>query len=466
MFYGREHELSLFNERYNSNHAELIVLYGRRRVGKTELLRHFAKDKSHVFYVCRETVDSEQLKLFSKKILSNTIVSQYIKTFNDWEDAFKFIKDLPFDGKKFLIIDEFPYMVNGNSSIPSILQGLWDTTLKDENVMFVLCGSSMSFMEREILGEKNPLYGRATAVIKLEQLDFYTACNFFKYKTIEDMIILYSILGGIPHYLKQFNYDLSVEDNIKKYTLTKGSVLYSEVDFLLKQELREISTYNTLIEAIAMGNTKLNDIYTKTGIDKNKITVYLKNLIELGIIEREYPITMGIKKTINLSNGLYKIKDNYFKYYYRFIFPNISELEEYNIDIVYDMAIKPFLNEYVAFEFENICKTFLRKENINNNLPFNFLKIGRWWDKQNEIDIVAFDNKDNIIFGECKWKNSKITKNELEKLKAKSLSVEGDFKNKYYYLFSKSGFDEELIKIATVDDKVRLIGKDELCKYV
>lgn len=234
---------------------------------------------------------------------------------------------------------------------------------------------------------------------------------------------------------------------------------------MLKQELREISTYNTLIEAIAMGNTKLNDIYTKTGIDKNKITVYLKNLMELGIIEKEFPITHGIKKTINIQNGLYKIKDNYFKFYYRFVFLNISELEEYNIDIVYDMAINPFLNEYVSFEFENVCISYLKKQNRLNNLPFNFIKIGRWWNKTDEIDIVAFDNNDNVIFGECKWKNSKVSRKELEKLKEKSTKVEGDFNNKYYYLFSKSGFDQELIKIAQVDEKVKLIDLSEICKY-
>lgn len=231
MFYGRENELEFFNERFNSNNAELVVLYGRRRIGKTELLRHFSKDKQHVFYVCRETVDGEQLRLFSKKMLNNTPMQEYLKIFNNWEDAFKFVKDLPFLSKKLLIIDEFPYMVNSNNSIPSILQELWDIVLKDENIMIVLCGSSMSFMEKQVLSEKNPLYGRATGILKLEQLDFYTACNFFKNKSNEEKIVIYSILGGIPHYLKQFNYELSLEENIKKYILTKGSILYSEVDF-------------------------------------------------------------------------------------------------------------------------------------------------------------------------------------------------------------------------------------------
>ncbi|WP_057979307.1 ATP-binding protein [Caloramator mitchellensis] len=462
MFVGRNEELNFLNEKYNLKSGQFIVLYGRRRIGKTELLRHFSKDKPHIFYVCRETVDSEQLKLFSKKLLEKSSVSQYLSTFKDWEDAFRFFKDLPYDGKKLVIIDEFPYMVNSNKSIPSILQNLWDETLKDENLMIVLCGSSMSFIEKEILAEKNPLFGRTTGVLKLDELDFYTASLFFENKTIEERIILYSILGGIPHYLKQFDYGLSIELNIKKNILTKGSVLYSEVDFLMKQELRETATYYTIIQAIAMGNTKLNDIHTKTGIDKTKILVYLKNLMDLNLIEREYPITMSIKKTSNSQNGLYKLKDNYFKFYYRFVFPNISELEEYDIDGVYELAIKPFLNEYVSFAFEDVCKEYLRKNNKQNKLPFRFLKIGRWWDKKDEIDIVAYDNLGNALFGECKWKNSKAGLKELNKLKEKSIKVDNNFINKYYYIFSKSGFDDELLDIAKIDNTIKLIDLNKI----
>lgn len=462
MFYGREDELNFLSERYNSNNAQFVVLYGRRRIGKTELLRFFSKDKPHIFYVCRETIDSEQLNLFSKKILGNTILSQYLTSFNDWEAAFKYIKDIPNMDKKLVIIDEFPYMVNTNSSIPSILQNVWDEILKYENVMLVLCGSSMSFIEKEMLSEKRPLYGRATAIIKLEELDFYTACNFFDNKPYEEKIVLYSILGGVPHYLKQFDYNLSVEENIKKYILTKGSVLFSEPDFLLKQELRETSTYNTLIEAIALGNTKLNNIYTKTGIEKTKIIVYLKNLMELNLIVKEYPVTYSIKKSVNPQNGIYKLKDNYFKFYYKFVFPNLSELEEYNIDIVYDLAVKPFLNEYTSYIFEDVCISYLKIQNKKNNLPFNFLKIGRWWDKNNEIDIVAFDNQGNAILGECKWKNSKVSKNELFKLIEKSNHIDIKFNNIYYFIFSKSGFDDELINLALLDEKIKLIGLEDL----
>lgn len=404
------------------------------------------------------------VKYFNFIGITYSRMSDYINSFKDWEDAFGYIRDIPIDGKKLVVIDEFPYMVNGNHSTPSIIQNLWDESLKNENLMIILCGSSMSFIEKEILGEKNPLYGRTTGIYKLLEFDFFTSREFFNNISNEEKIIAYSVLGGIPHYLNQFNPMLSLDENIKRNILSKGSVLYNEVEFLMKQELRETAIYYTIIEAIALGNTKLNDIYTKTLIEKTKISVYLKNLMDLNIIEKEYPVTTKIKKLINPQNGLYKIKDNYFKFYFRFIFQNITELESEDIDGVYECNVKPYINEYTSYIFEDVCIQFLRNLNKKKRLPFRFSKIGRWWDNKNEIDIVAYDEKGNLICGECKWKTSKAGIKELNKLKEKSLYIKGDFENKYYYLFSKSGFDEELIKIQEFDKSVQLFNADDIAE--
>jgi AAA+ ATPase superfamily predicted ATPase len=230
----------------------------------------------------------------------------------------------------------------------------------------------------------------------------------------------------------------------------------------MKQELRETAIYYTIIEAIALGNTKLNDIYTKTLIEKTKISVYLKNLMDLNIIEKEYPVTMEIKKSANSQSGLYKIKDNYFKFYFRFIFQNITELESEDIDGVYEYNVKPYLNEYTSYVFENVCIQFLRVLNKNKKLPFRFSRIGRWWDNKNEIDIVAFDEKGNLICGECKWKTSKVGIKELNKLREKSLYIKGNYEEKYFFLFSKSGFDEELVNIQKFDKNVYLFSVDDI----
>lgn len=462
MFVGRQNELDFLNNRYNCQGGQLIVLYGRRRVGKTETLHEFCKGKEHVFYSCTECTDDHQLKAFSSRILSKDIpAAKYIKEFADWEQSLKSILELPGNDKKLLVIDEFPYMVKNNSSIPSILQNLWDSQLKDQNVMIILCGSAMSFIEKEILAEKNPLYGRATGILKMNEMDFYDAIKFFPNQTILNKILSFAVLGGIPHYLKQFDVSRSIEDNIKTNILQRGSILYSEVEFLMRQELRETTVYNTVIGAIAMGNTKLNDIYQKTKIDKNKLTVYLKNLIDLGIIEREFPVSDGIKEQANIQRGLYQITDNFFRFWYAFVFPNVSELEAGDADGIYEYAVKPQLDEYTSHIFETICREYLLKLNMQNKLPFHFTKIGRWWDKQNELDIMATDkNKNHFILGECKFKNSAFDLSELNNIIAKFKPNKKDTKV-YYYLFSKSGFTNGVMKTAKEKD-IRLVTIDDL----
>lgn len=326
MFVGRESELNFLEERYSRNKGELVVLYGRRRVGKTETLIQFCKDKPHLFFSCRECTDKLQLKNFSEKLLKEKIpASAYISEFTDWEKAFRSITELPYGEKeKLVVIDEFPYMCKGNESIPSVLQNLWDDLLKDENIMFILCGSAMSFIEKELLAENNPLYGRATGIYKMTEMGFYDAAKFFPDYSPKEKVIAYSILGGISHYLNQFDGSRTLEENIKKSILSKGSALYSEVEFLLRQELRETPVYNSIIEAVALGNTKLNEISMKSLIDDtSKTSVYLKNLIEHGIIEREFSISESIKEKANSNKGLYRITDNFFRFWYAFVFTNV-----------------------------------------------------------------------------------------------------------------------------------------------
>jgi uncharacterized protein len=455
MFVGRELELNFFEERYKTEDAQLIVLYGRRRIGKTELLKMFSKNKTHIFHICRDCTDREQLQLFSKKMIMGSKHEEFLKEFSDWEQAFRFILELSIEGKKLLIIDEFPYMVKINTSIPSILQNLWDEVLKNENIMIVLCGSAMSFIEKEMLAEKNPLYGRATGILKMKEMDYFESSIFFQDYSLEEKILSYAILGGIPHYLKQFDRNRSLRENIIKNILSKGCILYSEVEFLLKQELRETSVYNTLIHAVAMGNTKLNDIFHKVQMDRAKISVYLKNLIELNIVEKEIPINETIKSSANTQRGLYFLKDNFFTFWYRFIFPNLSELEEGDVLGVYENLIEPYLEQYTSRVFEKICIQYLRKLNRSGILPVRFTKIGRFLNGDTEIDILAQIKGESYISGECKWKNSKVSIGDYYKLRSK---VEGlKIRCDYYYLFSKVGFTEQLMDLAQKDQGLKLV---------
>lgn len=449
MFIGREEELNFLEERYQAEEAQLLVLYGRRRIGKTETLRHFCEGKPHVFYSCTECTDEQQLKAFSERMLRTGMsAARYVDTFTSWEMALKSIVDLPGESKKLLIIDEFPYMVRMNQEIPSVLQKLWDQLLKDSSVMIILCGSAMSFIEKEILAEKNPLYGRATGILKMKEMGFYDAIQFFPKFSLEDKIVAYAILGGIPHYLKQFSDSLSLAENVKKHILTRGSILYSEVEFLMRQELRETTTYNTIITAVALGNTTLNDIYTKTQIEKTKLSVYLKNLMDLGIICREFSVSEKIKVQANVQRGLYQLTDNFFRFWYAFAFPYLSELESGDVDGIWEYVIKDKLDYFVSWVFEDVCRQYLRKKNRKNELSFHFTQIGRWWNKTDEIDVVAMDAaREHFLIGECKYKNSLFPVSEFKRLQEKAYSLDIHVE-KEFWIFSKNGFTTELNALA------------------
>ena len=467
MFIGREQELAFFEDAYHASGGQLVVLYGRRRIGKTEILRRFCEGKSHVFYSCREMSDGKQLAAFSQRVLksarADALIFNQISAFQDWEAAFSgFIALSAGDAKKLLIIDEFPYMCKGDPSIPSILQTLWDERLKNQDVMIVLCGSAMSFMEEKILSEKAPLYGRATGIYKLNELPFGDAIQFFPRYSDEDKTLAYAILGGIPHYLRQFDPALSLRENIVKNVLTKGCALYSEVEFLIRQELREPALYNTLIEAVALGNTQLNDIYTKTGMDKSKISVYLKNLIELRIVEREFSVLSNVKELATSTRGLYRITDNFFRFWFRFVFPNQTDLEIGDAVGVCAHVVGPQLNDFASSVFEAVCRAYIRKKNRSGELPFRLAKMGRWWGKLNtvasEIDILAVDAKSkHYILGECKFRNAIMDIDDLDRLIEKSAICKTG-ETIQYMLFSKSGFSEKLISQAKEKKNISLVS--------
>ena len=483
MFIGRKAELKFLQNKYTEDGGQLIVLYGRRRVGKTETLREFCKDKPHIFFSCTQTTDRVQLRNFSTRMLKENIPARnYISEFADWEKAFRSVLDLPYgDQKKLLVIDEFPYMCRGNKSIPSILQNLWDAELRDSNVMMILCGSAMSFIEKELLAEKNPLYGRATGIYKMKEMGFYDAAKFFPDYSARDKVLSYAVLGGIPHYLRQWNPKLSVGENVKQNILTKGCILYSEVDFLLHQELRETPIYNSIIEAVALGSTKLNDISQKSLVeDTSKTSVYLKNLIELGIVEREFSVDAKTKEQANSGRGTYRLTDNFFRFWYAFGFANFSQLEDGDVDGVYEYVVKPALHEFASFAFEDVCREFVREMQKKNELPFRYAKMGRWFGKttvrdekasgglrttETEIDLLAISqDATKYLVGECKFKGVPFSYAEYLDTLAK-LSPQKNHAEFYYALFSESGFNSKIVDHAA-EDKTQLYTLDQIVNYV
>ncbi len=442
-FIGREYEMKTLERLYIENTFQFIVMYGRRRVGKTRLLSEFCKNKNSIFFVAEEYNEKIALEKFSRKILEHYDMSEFMSSFESWEKAFLFIHKKAQEDPLVLVIDEFPYIAMANKSIPSLLQNLIDHTLKDSKLFLIICGSSMSFMEKDVLSYKSPLYGRRTSQMKIEPFDFFDSVKFFPSYSIENKIISYGVVGGIPQYLQKFKESFSIDDNIKNNLLEKSSYLHEEPLNLLKQELREPALYNSIIESIATGSSRLNDIATKVGEDSSKCSNYLKALVELEIIEKEIPI--GEKATSKKT--LYSIKDSLFRFWYRYIFTNSTLIEQEMIEYVYEKKIKPDLSDFLGNTFEKVCVDYLKHKNKKMELPFVFEKIGRWWGnnpikkRQEEIDILAVD-KNTALVGECKWRNELLNMNVVNSLIEKSQAL--NYENKYYIYFSKSGFTEEV----------------------
>ncbi len=442
-FIDRKEELSTLIERYDSGRAEFIVIYGRRRVGKTELIKEFFKGKEHVYYLANKTDDKLQLKKLTERTANS--FHERAPLIEDWSEFFEYLSEKAGRERLIFVIDEFPYLIASNKAIPSLFQGGWDEHLRTTRIFFLLCGSSIAMMELKVLGHKSPLYGRRTGQLKIQPLGFKEARLFFEGLDIKSQIINYSILGGIPLYLNEFNAKKDLFSNIKQNILRKDSILYEEPSFLLKGELREPTTYFLILETLSKGSVRLNEISTKTYIDVHKLPKYLGVLENLRYVKRIYPVT---EKKSKPKNSLYVIRDNFFRFWFRFVYPYLSDIEEGDIDAVISV-IRRDLDSFVSFSFENICEQFLRELKKKNGLPFKFSKIGKWWHRGNEIDIVAINPETKeILFAECKWRNKPVGVNTYRELREKSKMVNwyNDERKEYFALFSKTGFTPELRK--------------------
>lgn len=462
-FIGRTHELEFLESCYADKKAQLVFLYGRRRVGKTEVLSQFAAGKQCVFFAAQSSTKEGQLASFSRQMFeAGAPAGRYVSQYTDWQSALRDISSLPFgNARKLIIFDEFPYLVKSDPSLPSVLQNLWDHTLCHENLMIIICGSAMSFIEKELLSEKAPLYGRATGILKMEPMSYREAAEFLPNYNVEDRILAYSILGGIPHYLAQFDPDKSLETNVKQRILTKGAALYSETEFLMRQEFREIAVYNAIIQTVAMGATQLSDISNRVMLPAQKVSVYIGNLIEVGILTREFPVGSKLVEHSKGMHGLYQITDGFFRFWYAFVFPNRSDLDMGDINGVWKHSIQPMLHNFAATPFEKICAQWLRIQSIAGKLPFRATDIGRWWDRHNEIDMAATSrNSKQVILGECKFRSKQVDTAILRALQTKAVAFTAS--DIYYYLFSLNGFEPALQQLALMDAHITLVSSDQL----
>lgn len=460
MFIGREKELNALDKLYRSDKFEFIVIYGRRRVGKTALINRFIGDKKSIYFMGVESNEKQNLENLSKSLIAFSSGIQTETSFSSFQVALEYAFQLAENERIILVIDEYPYVARSSKSLASTLQLLIDKYKDSSKLLLILCGSSMSYMEDHVLAYKAPLYGRRTAQMKIQPFDFEESCRYFRNYSDCDKALLYGIVGGTPPYLLQMSDKLSVEENIKNTFLNPMSFLYEEPVNLLKQEVREPAIYNAIITAIATGYSRMSEISSKVGEDTNVCSNYIKNLINLGIIRKETPYGEKASK-----KSIYSIEDNMFHFWYRFVLDNSSLIERGAADLVYK-RIEPQLPGYMGRVFEEICKQYLWRQLLTGNSPIEFTSLGRWWGNdpiqksQVEIDIMGEQDSESALFAECKWRNEKIDLDVLETLIGRSELFR--YKKVHYYLFSKSGFTKGCMEKAEKIGTVTLVSYEDI----
>ena len=459
-FINRERELKALNDQYAAGGASFMVIYGRRRIGKTTLIKEFIKDKKALYFLAKNELEADSMKRFAEA-LSDYTGREYLKNagFGNWQDLFDVFREHRQNEKKLLIIDELPYMVDINPNFPGILKWCWDERFLDDNVMLILCGSLINMMEKHTLNYNSPLYGRRTGQIKLKQIDFIHYNEFFENMPYRELVEFYAVTGGVPRYIELFNPRNKLFDEINRLTLSSDGLLFEEPEFLLRQEVAEIGSYFSIIRSVAAGNHKPVKICTDIGVKQTSIPKYLKTLIDLDILEREVPVTETNPEKSKMS--LYQIKDNFLRFWFRFIYPERGRLELGQSDYVLDRIKANFVDNHVAYVYEGVCRSEMWRLAAAGELQFN--KLGRWWNAGAEIDIVALDNAgDDVAFAECKYRNQPTDADVLYALLEKKELVpwkKGTRKEKFV-LFSISGFTGRLLDLANERDDLLLVGAD------
>jgi len=432
-FVNRLDELDALRKTYISGRKELIVIYGRRRIGKTTLAHKSVEGMKHVYFFAEDALEEENLRAF-RALVAKALKNQLIaKAELSWEELFELL-----DGTGIVvIIDEFPNLVKANRGIISKFQKIWDNA---KDLKLVLTGSSISIMETHVLGYKSPLYGRRTLSINLQPLSFFHLREFFPEKNWEEIVRIYGITDGIPAYIKEVQFRLNAGETLEE-VFQPNKPLFDEAEFLLRSELREPARYFAILKAIAFGKTKFGEIVSFTGLPSSTVSQYLSNLQTLHIVEERHPVGEPERK----RNARYYLSDNYYNFWFRFIYPNRSQLLEFG----HIEGFEDEYNRYLGFVFEKVAKQFLKWLNKAGKLPLRFTEIGKWWRKTEEIDLIALNERDRgALFVEVKWKDlsTREARRILRDLERKSKLTGLEKWERFYALIAKNIEEKELLK--------------------
>ena len=448
MFVGRVDELNALNAMFARNRFEMAVIYGRRRIGKTALIDEFVKDKKILYFTALQRSAVVNLRRFTDTV-SRFFGFESLPSFEDWSAALSFIvrQAQVLDERFVFVFDEFPYAALMDENLPSELQIAIDHGFKTTNCMMVLSGSNEGFMESEVLGYKSPLYGRRTAQIQLQPLDYISLQDFLPHSQPEELVNYYAAFGGTPYYLAQLDPDVAFDGNVLNLCFSQLGLLREEPSMLLREELREPALYYSVLQAVADGCTTPKIIAERSGVGEHGIGKYLKVLEGLGLIERKVPFGDDPAKS---RKGLYAVKDPFFAYWYRFVSPALDAIDNKAGErVVRQLAFGEAFSTYVGQQFETVCQQWLVKANVEDDrLPFLATKFGKWWGnnprkrEQTDIDVVLANPRDKrILLCECKWRNSFNETEAVESLLEREGLIAG-YRNADFMFFSKHPVSE------------------------
>ena len=422
MFIGRKDELKQLENIYANEHSNVLVIYGRAGIGKTTLALKFCEKKHYIYYKAGDVSEDEQIKGIEKAVIEKM--------------------HEPSDAKTVLVIDEFRF-----AATPELKSGLMKLIREEQTYgryMVLLLSSSVNWIENSMVAENKDFARFITGIFKIKELSFAETVEWFPKSTASDCVMIRAILGGVPRYLKLWQENRRIRENLLSLFFSPDAPLLNEAEYLLKLELRELGAYNTILTALATGRNKLNDIFEYTGYGRAKISVYLKNLSEMDIVEKVYSVS--VRNAENTKKGVYRIKDNFLNFYYAYVFPNMSDIETDNGKYIYNKLFVPDMGRFMRKSFSDVCREYLEIMSKYKKLGRNYTEWQSWYGKKGILDIVGTDSEKNMLVGMCFYSDKSADFDQLDEFKL--LVEEAGIRPKKLCLFSKSGFEPDLARYA------------------
>ncbi|WP_330630153.1 ATP-binding protein [Halocatena halophila] len=456
LFHDRTDELTTLREQHDRDSLSMVVIYGRRRVGKTELVKKVCEETDSIYHLATKDAPAVQQRKLLEELAA--FDESRVPRHSDWHDVMEYLGEILCSTSPLIAIDEFPYQIESDEAVLGALQTVVDGIRTQTDGTLILCGSSIGVMESDVLGRESPLFGRRSGQIDLQPFSFSTANEVIEYSFI-DSIRTYAVAGGMPMYLMLFDYAQPLADNLLQNHLSKTSILFSEPEFLLRSELREPSRYMSILESIALGATTPNEMAGHTGIDSTQLPNYLSRLQRLRLIERKVPVTAEQQRS---KRSLYSIKDPFLRFWFRFVEPNQSGIEQAPEQVLTN-RILPELDRFVSQTFEDVARECVWECIRSSSFSGNYGSVGSWWYGGEEIDIVALDDRTpSVLLGECKWTTTPVGIDLVDQLTEKAGHVrwKTGARDEEYAIFSRAGFEDGVR--AQCDDRWHLFDLNDM----